>query len=252
MHRKTLWLLLAGLALLGGSVLAWAHLHIPTDQTNAQHTSKASGTTSANFNKQEYSLTSPTSVWVVVNKLRPLDPKSYAPPVTTPSIALRLSSGADEMHVSTAVVSSLERLFAAAKSDGVSLRLASGYRPYTLQVNVYGAEVKNYGQAKADQESARPGYSEHQTGLAVDVEPLNRKCEIAQCFSILPEGKWLAANAFKYGFIIRYPAGKQGITGYEYEPWHVRFVGPELANELHNTGTATLEEFFGLPAAPHY
>jgi zinc D-Ala-D-Ala carboxypeptidase len=204
------------------------------------------------FNKQLYSLTDSKSIWVVVNKQRALNPIDYAPSLTVPTIPLRLASASDEMHVSTQMAPALERLVAAGKSAGVNLMLASGYRSYSLQVLVYNSEVKNYGQAKADQESARPGHSEHQTGLAADLEPASRQCEIDQCFGSTPEGKWLAANAYKYGFIIRYPQGKQNITGYEYEPWHVRYVGTALSMEMHKEGINTLEEFFGLPSAPTY
>jgi D-alanyl-D-alanine carboxypeptidase len=112
--------------------------------------------------------------------------------------------------------------------------------------------VNVQGKAVADSQSARPGYSEHQTGLAVDVEPTSRKCEVEACFGDTPEGKWVAANAHKFGFIIRYPKNMQSVTGYIYEPWHIRYVGKELAGEMHKQNIATLEQFFGLEAAPDY
>lgn len=83
-------------------------------------------------------------------------------------------------------------------------------------------------------------------------EPLNEKCDVDQCFANLPEGKWLAANAYRYGFVIRYPKGQDNVTGYEYEPWHVRYIGIAAATEMHNEGVSTLEAFFGLPPAPTY
>ncbi|MGH7239808.1 MAG: M15 family metallopeptidase, partial [Candidatus Saccharimonadales bacterium] len=80
----------------------------------------------------------------------------------------------------------------------------------------------------------------------------NPACNVAQCFANTTEGKWLAANAYLYGFVIRYPKGFENITGYEYEPWHVRYIGKSLSEEMHKTGVKTLEQFFGLPAAPNY
>ena len=148
------------------------------------------------------------------------------------------------MRLRKEAATALEQMAAEAKKDGINLMLASGYRSYQLQVSVYNANVQKYGQAGADKQSARPGTSEHQTGLAADIGSTSRQCEIEQCFGDLPEGKWLSANAYKYGFILRYPADKQAVTGYEYEPWHYRYIGTELATELHKQSVTTLEEFF--------
>ncbi|GAC1390542.1 MAG: M15 family metallopeptidase [Candidatus Saccharimonadales bacterium] len=201
------------------------------------------------FNKNLFSLDDPTSYWVVVNKLRPLQPKDYVPSdLTTPNVPLRLSPSSSEMHIRLQVGQSLEKMFTAAKADGISLMIASGYRSYQLQTSIYNANVVQLGQAGADQSSARPGTSEHQTGLAIDIEPTSRQCEVMTCFGDLAEGKWLAANAYKYGFIIRYTKTSQSVTGYEYEPWHIRYVGIELSTELQSEHVATLEEFFNLPS----
>jgi D-alanyl-D-alanine carboxypeptidase len=156
------------------------------------------------------------------------------------------------MHVSSAMASSLEALFAAAENNGLHLLLSSGYRSYAYQVQVYGRIVQSQGQGSADEQSARPGYSEHQTGLAADIAPLSRKCDLQQCFAQTLEGQWLAANAYKYGFIIRYPADKQATTGYEYEPWHIRYVGADLAAEMHKQGIETLEDFFSVGGGTTY
>lgn len=204
------------------------------------------------FDKQQLSLEDPASVWVIANKVRPLKPRSFAPVVAAPAMKLRLSADTPEMQISTRAIADLQRLDSAAKAAGLQLMLASGYRSYDTQIAVYSNEVKNYGQAQADRQSARPGHSEHQTGLAIDLAPASGKCLIAECFGELPEGQWLAAHAHEFGFVIRYPQGKEAITGYLYEPWHVRYVGPTLAAELNRLGNPTLEEFFGLPAAPSY
>jgi len=129
--------------------------------------------------------------------------------------------------------------------------LASGYRSYSDQASVYSAYVSQSGVAQADTFSARPGHSEHQTGLAADIEPLSRTCEVEQCFENTKEGQWLAANSYKFGFVIRYQKNTQDLTGYEYEPWHVRYVGKYLALKLYRSGQ-TLEQFFSLPAYTTY
>ena len=204
------------------------------------------------FNKKQYSLDDPASQWVIANKRRPLQPVDYVPPLATPNVPLRLAAGVPEMSVSSQIVPSLEAMFDAARQAGVELMLASGYRSYSTQVAVYNNEVATYGQAAADTQSARPGHSEHQTGLALDIEPVSRQCEIQDCFGDLPEGKWLAANAYKYGFVMRYMPNSEAVTGYRYEAWHYRYVGSELAAELQRLGNPPLETFFGTGPAPGY
>lgn len=203
----------------------------------------------ATFSKTQYSLTDPTSIWIVVNKQQPLTPLSYAPSdLVVPKVPTRVAG----MQVRRATATALESMFAAAQKDGAAMKLSSGYRSYTYQVNLYNGYVKTQGQAVADTQSARPGYSEHQSGLAADVGPLNGNCNVQQCFANTTAGKWLAANAYKYGFIIRYGNGLDATTGYTYEPWHVRYVGIDLATEMHNKNVLTLEQYFDLGAAPGY
>jgi D-alanyl-D-alanine carboxypeptidase len=215
-------------------------------------TNAATGAKTDSFDKKQYSLTDPKSIWVIVNKPHGLDPLDYAPSdLTVPSVPLRVP-GNESMQVRKVTASALEQLFAGAKSAGLNLMLASGYRSYAYQVGLYNGYVQSQGQAAADTTSARPGHSEHQTGLAADIEPAAKSCELDACFGATPEGKWLAANAYKYGFIIRYTEDKVSITGYEYEPWHVRYVGIPLAAELHNTHVETLEEFFGVSGGTNY
>ena len=221
----------------------------PTAQPAATKTA-AQG--SAAFNKHQYSLTNPASIWVVVNKQHPLNPINYAPTdLVVPNIPLRVP-GNETMQVRAVTAQALETMFAAAEQQGIDLMLASGYRSYSYQTGLYNGYVQTQGQAVADQQSARPGYSEHQTGLAADLEPVSRNCELAQCFATTPEGLWLAANGYKYGFIIRYTTGNENITGYEAEPWHVRYIGVDLATELHKTGVQTLEQFFGVSGGTTY
>jgi D-alanyl-D-alanine carboxypeptidase len=221
-------------------------------QTNTSNSTKSNQTTSSSFNKSQYSLTDPSSIWVIVNKQHPLNPISYAPTdLVVPSVPLRVP-GNETMQVRAVTASALEQMFAAAKTQGIELMLASGYRSYSYQASLYSGYVQNMGIVDADASSARPGYSEHQTGFAADLEPVSRNCELEQCFGTTPEGEWLAAHAYQYGFIIRYTAGNQSITGYEPEPWHVRYVGTSLSTELHNTGIQTLEQFFGVSGGTVY
>lgn len=209
-------------------------------------------TTQNDFNKSLLSLTDPASNWVVVNKQHALNPKTYVPAdLVFPSVSQRVP-GNESMQLRKETATSLESMFAAAAADGVAITLSSGYRSYTYQVSLYNGYVASQGQENADTQSARPGYSEHQTGLAVDLEPADRSCELELCFGDTAAGKWLALHAYKYGFIIRYVADKQDITGYAPEPWHFRYVGTELSNEMHRTNVSTLEEFFDVSGGKTY
>lgn len=206
------------------------------------------------FNKNQFSLEDPQSPWVIVNKKRPLNPISYAPDaLVTPNIALRSNITSQERQVGKVTAEALELLVKDAKKQGIHLTLESGYRSYNFQVNLYDRYVRQQGQPVADTQSARAGHSEHQTGLTADLGGITRpQCNVELCYADTIEGKWLAANAYTYGFIIRYPKDKTPITGYIYEPWHVRYVGVALSTEMHNQRIDTLEEFFNLPAAPDY
>lgn len=135
----------------------------------------------------------------------------------------------------------LEELFKAAKSDGITLLAVSGYREYSYQQRLYNDKVSSDGQKEADKYVAQAGASEHQTGLAMDL--------LSTEYTSLDDGfdktrayKWLEKNCYKYGFIIRYPKDKERITGYSYEPWHIRYVGENAAAEITEQGI-TLEEF---------
>ena len=129
-----------------------------------------------------------------------------------------------------------------AARSGIDLYIVSGYRSYYTQQSIYNRYCARDGRAEADTYSARPGHSEHQSGLAMDLNSLYAS------FAYTAEGRWLAANAYKYGFVIRYPKGKQSVTGYVYEPWHVRYLGKELAADVYNSGLC-LEEYFGITSA---
>ncbi len=133
---------------------------------------------------------------------------------------------------------------AASKLENLNIYLSSGFRSYSTQDRIYNNYVARDGKQMADTYSARPGHSEHQTGLAFDVNQIN------DTFNDSAEAKWLANNCYKYGFILRYPQGKEDITGYKYESWHFRYVGVDLATKLYNNGDwITLEEYFGITSS---
>jgi D-alanyl-D-alanine carboxypeptidase len=201
------------------------------------------------FDRGALSTDDPASLWAVVNKARPLTEQGYAPadlvtvpvPHTWPPELRR--------EASAAVVT----MFAAfTKSSGLDMQSLSSYRSYDSQVDVYDKGVQARGQTATDLSIARPGTSEHQTGLAIDIGALPADCSLDACFADTEQGSWLAENAWRHGFLLRYPAGKEPVTGYEFEPWHYRYIGPVLAAEMRDRGATTLEEFFDLGAAPAY
>ncbi len=200
------------------------------------------------FDTSVHSLDEPSSIWVVVNKNRPFSPVDYAP---DDLVRLTLPSNYPPLLRAEAA-EALEALFADAEADGIGLVIHSTYRSYTLQQRLKRQSVERYGRDVSDARSARAGHSEHQSGLAVDLTTVSGACTLDECFGETPEGRWLAENSWKYGFVLRYLEGTSDITGYIYEPWHFRYVGTELATEISNQGYVTLEEFFGLPPAPAY
>ena len=143
--------------------------------------------------------------------------------------------------LTNATIEAFNKMQAAAKVDGLNIYISSGFRSYSYQKTLYNNYVNRDGVTVADTYSARAGHSEHQSGLAFDVNTIN------DSFANTEEGKWLNDNCYKYGFILRYPKGKSDETGYQYEPWHFRYVGVELAEKLYNNGNwITVEDYFGI------
>lgn len=151
--------------------------------------------------------------------------------------AARYGSIGERMEFET--YAAFEEMFAAAQVDGFQLYVTSGYRGYEEQEEVFGGYLAEGGEERALQYAARPGYSEHQTGRAIDVFTPG---ETTSSFASSPVAKWLAEHAYEYGFILRYPKDKESLTGYSYEPWHYRYVGREAAAEIHERDL-TLEEY---------
>ena len=200
---------------------------------------------------RQFSLDDPASPWVIVNKHRPLKPADYVPAdLVRPAVAISAAGEAALLNSTTAAAA--EAMFAAAARDGVGIVLASGYRSYSTQVTTYNGYVAARGQADADTASARPGHSEHQTGWAFDIGDGGGACSFEPCFAEQPAAAWAKANGHRFGFVVRYPWMLHPITGYFYEPWHLRYVGVEAATDMLNRGIGTLEEYFGLEAAPAY
>ena len=252
MNKKAVLAFAALLILVGVSVVIKQQAIAPTFLSDTQEPTKIY-TSADSFDKTLHSTTEPTSIWVVVNKKSPLNPINFAPnDLTVPKVPLRLGRSEEQMQIRKPVEQSIIDMFNDAKKAGFSLSFGSGYRSSKLQKQFYDGYVKSYGRAEADRISARPGHSEHQTGLSFDVEITGKKCHLEKCLADTPDGKWIAENAHIYGFIIRYPQGKEAITGYDFEPWHLRYVGKELSSELRKQNISTLEEFFDIAGGPNY
>ncbi|RAM36074.1 M15 family metallopeptidase [Arthrobacter globiformis] len=188
---------------------------------------------------------------MIVNKHRPLKPANYVPAdLVQPRVALAVTGEAAQLNRTTAAAA--ERMFAAAAAAGVTMTLASGYRSYATQTVTYNGWVSSQGRAAADTASARPGFSEHQTGWSFDIGDGGGACSFQPCFAEQPAAAWAKANAHRFGFVVRYPFMQHTTTGYFYESWHLRYVGVEAATDMRKRGIATLEQYFGLDAAPGY
>ncbi|OCT12710.1 peptidase M15 [Paenibacillus pectinilyticus] len=185
----------------------------------------------------------PESVTVLVNKQNSL-PSSYEPAdLVYPNIPFTFAEKIEKRKMRQVAATAIEKLFAGAEKDGIHLAGVSAYRSYATQKSVFQSYVKKDGEEKAKTYSAVPGTSEHETGLAIDVTGSNGKCAAEDCFGGTKEAVWLEKHAADYGFIIRYPQGKAAITGYQYEPWHIRYVGTDVSKEIQ-AKSLTMEEFY--------
>lgn len=192
------------------------------------------------------------SEWVVVNKLRPLSPLDFEPNVreVKSSEALDNSRGLELRDVAARA---LEQMAVEMHFQGAGqMFVNSAYRSFEYQEGLFVDKVAQYGEAEALVRSAKAGHSEHQTGLAVDVSVPAQGCAIMQCFGDTVAGKWIAEHSWKFGYIVRYERDTTSVTGYTYEPWHLRYVGLEIAKMYAENGIQTLEEFWGFPAAESY
>jgi D-alanyl-D-alanine carboxypeptidase len=222
----------------------------PADERRAGLTEGAVSTTAASVPttttapSEPTVVTDPLALTVLVNKHWRLPPGWVPPDLAEPDVPFTFSGPDPKRLLRQPAAAALESLFEAAARAGTPLAAVSGYRSEQIQADLYELSVSEQGAAQADLHSARPGHSEHQTGLAMDVTSADGTCAVQDCFGTTAEARWLAAHAAEHGFVVRYPAGKDAVTGYAYEPWHLRFVGVDVATQLAERGLV-LEELPG-------
>lgn len=183
------------------------------------------------------------SVTVLVNRQYRMSADYIPADLVVPNVRFSFYGTYEKSYVRQVTADALEKLFAAAEKKNVILKAVSGYRSYARQKEIYDRNVNSRGKSATDLVSAKPGSSEHQTGLTIDVSSEAVGCALEESFGDTSDGKWLAKNCHNYGFIIRYPEDKTKITGYSYEPWHIRYVGRKLATYLYKKNM-TLEEYY--------
>jgi len=181
-------------------------------------------------------LSDASSLLALINPTTQLSPVDYTP-------TNLVSVGGTGLTLRPEAADAVEDLIADARAAGHSIKLLSAYRSYSRQAALFNQYQSKYGTAYAERISARPGTSEHQLGLAADLGYTSSQAELKEAFGQTPAGIWIAEHANDYGLIIRYPQGKEEITGYKYEPWHVRYIGKEHAKALAESGAETYEEY---------
>ena len=188
-------------------------------------------------------IATPQTPYVMVNKLNKL-PEDFIPEeLIEPAVPFSFSGSDPKKLLQKKAGNAAEKLFQGAEAANLSLYAVSGYRSYERQAQVFKAETDKLGLELALKTSALPGHSEHQTGLALDVSTPSVNFELEAVFATTPESAWLNENAHYYGFVIRYPLDKVEVTGYTYEPWHIRYLGVALATHLYENNL-TLEEYY--------
>ena len=188
----------------------------------------------------------PENKLTLVNKVFAL-PEDYIPgDLVRPAVEFSFGNqDIEKSYMRQEAASALEKMFADAKSQDIHLFAVSGYRSYQRQDDNFHNKVNKIGEEAAAKIVAYPGNSEHQTGLAMDISSQSANFKLTEQFGGTPEGKWLMENAHRFGYILRYPKGLETITGYNYEPWHYRYVGLKAAAEIYKN-QLTLEEYFNI------
>ena len=207
---------------------------------SSDKTSNKDKTNNEDIKKQlldQYNYKDSNSIFVLVNKDNKLE-DGYIP---TDLVEINYNLVNKPIKMRSEAAEALNNMMAEGKTNGLSLLLSSGYRSSDSQETLYSDEVATRGEGI--NYVAPPGTSEHETGLAIDITSNKIGCKLEDIFDTTDEGQWLRDNAHRFGFILRYPKDKEEITGYLYEPWHFRYVGVELANELYERGI-TLEEYY--------
>ncbi|GGF41481.1 hypothetical protein GCM10010922_16220 [Microbacterium sorbitolivorans] len=186
-------------------------------------------------------LDDPALPWVLVNKQNPVSPIDYVPASLTGGLRTEVAGSYADMQRD------------AAGAGAGSIGLTSGYRSYSTQAGIHRYQVGRLGVEDGERLAARPGYSEHQLGLAADVVACGGGgCGSLYDFAGTSQERWVRENSWRYGWIVRYEQGQTATTGYNAEPWHLRYIGTELARAYHDGGYRTLESFLGAPSAPNY
>ena len=191
-----------------------------------------------------------TNATFIINRDYPLSNNYKPSDLVVPNIPFSFSDKTlDKRKLKQVAAKALEELYETALAEsGLKIYGVSGYRSYERQYEIYGTNLINKGTRHTNLYSAAPGNSEHQTGLAIDVSCESIGFNLDNRFASTPEGIWLKENCWRFGFILRYPKDKEEITGYAYEPWHIRYVGVPLAYYLYNNNM-TLEEYYGSPSS---
>lgn len=185
-------------------------------------------------------INNPNDLNIFVNKTVTLSSDYVPSDLVIPNV---IHTAGNKQQMRQVAADALEKMFNAASLEGYTLYAASGYRSYSTQQRLYNNYVSQYGKEAADTFSATPGQSEHQLGLTMDYTSKRFGNQITGKIANTPEGRWVSHNAYRFGFIIRYPLGKEHITGYKFEPWHIRYVGKELATQIYFSGK-TMEEYY--------
>lgn len=178
---------------------------------------------------------------ILVNKQHPVE-EDYKPDDLVAMSHYAPDRSAAGRYMRAEAASAFNDLVEQAALDGYEIKMTTAYRSFGFQKMLYEGYVAKYGEEEASKFSAKPGESEHQTGLAVDVSSPSVDYQLTRAYGNEDEGKWLAVHAHEFGYILRYPDGKEGITGYMYEPWHLRYVGKFVAGEIYEQ-KITLEEY---------
>lgn len=200
----------------------------------------------ANYNSERFQIavvSSADSIYVLCNKLNKLSEDFVPQNLKKPDVTFSITGDDQKMYLQEEAADALTQLFQEALQNDLHLVAVSGYRSYTRQQSIYENNVATRGQVETDKISARPGHSEHQTGLAMDISCASIGNKLEFSFADTPEGIWLKENAYRFGFIIRYGQNQESLTGYSFEPWHLRYVGTDLASYL-NEYQITLEELY--------
>lgn len=223
---------------------------VQTQSDNPSQEEHREFTLSPRFNQEiadrfSYVKNEPNSIHVMLNKKNALPEGFKTQNLVVPDIKFPFTHETPKKYMRKEAAEALTKLCAAAEADGHTIYGISGYRSYETQKNLYNMYVNRDGQESADKYSSKPGHSEHQSGLVMDVSSKDGKFDLLESFGDLPEGKWIAENSHKYGFVVRYLKDKVDITGYAYEPWHLRYVGEEVATYMYENNLC-FEEFYDI------